>query len=79
MEKNLDMLLEELALPDELTIRHVDVEDIKPALKPLKVVNELPQPKPFTRHIVTRWKNLGDARQQPAPDKSRWKIKRPHA
>ena len=79
MEKELRAILEELALPDELSIRHIELEDIKPVVKPLNLESGLRQQKPFMRRIVTRWKNLGHEHQHPAPDKSRWKIKRPHA
>ena len=79
MEKKLSAILGELELLENLTIRHIETENLKPVLKPLNTKDGLPQPKPFARHIITRWKNLGDEHQHPAPDKSRWKIKRPHA
>ena len=76
---NANLEKSKLELPEEFKIQHVELDNLKPALKPLKPKSELPQPKPFARHIVTRWKNLGHEHQHPAPDKSRWKIKRPHA
>jgi len=79
MEKKLSAILEELELPEEIIIRRIELENIKPALKPLNLEDGLPQQKPFARRIITRWKNLGHEHQHPAPDKSRWKIKRPHA
>lgn len=61
------------------TFRQVESESVTSALERLKSKSEFPQPKPFARRVVTRWKELGQAHQHPAPDKSRWKIKRPHA
>lgn len=64
---------------EEQDFQHVDLNSVKTALNLSKPKNETQQPKQVKRRIVTRWKNLGNAHQNPAPDKSRWKIKRPHA
>jgi hypothetical protein len=64
-----------IELPEEFTLQRDELDNLKPALNPK---SGLPLPKPFTRRLVIRWKNLGYEHQHPAPDKSGSKIKRPH-
>jgi len=75
---NANLEKSKLEQPEEFTIRHIELDSLKPAVKLLKPKSNLPQQKPFVRHVIMRWKTLGYDHQHPMQNKSGTKIKKPH-